>query len=256
MGFTVDKSLCIGCGACIAACSKGIFIPDADGKMDTKHEPCLNCFHCTAACPTRAVGCDGLTAEQLYGAFSDIPLETLMQKRRSIRNFGPELPEKAFLQEVLDCADFAPSAKNEHPTRWTVILSREKMDTLFHMTVEWGRSIHLDALISSVEKLGRNPVTCGASCAIIGCCAKDTYSPETDTAIAMTHAELLLNNAGWGTCWSGYLRRGILGDPAARVLAGIPEGYDPYAILLVGKADGEHYLRPAYHPAARINWTE
>ena len=256
MGFTVDKLLCIGCGACVAACSKGIFTPDADGKMDTLNEPCLNCFHCTAACPTKAVGCDGLTEEQLYGAFSAKPLPALMQKRRSIRNFGRELPEKLFLQEVLDCAAYAPSARNEHPTRWVIVLSREKMDKLFRLTVEWAKRVNLEALVHSVEDLGRNPVTCGSSCAVIGCCRKDACSPETDTAIAVTHAELLLTEAGWGTCWSGYLRRGILGDPAIRALAGIPEGYDPYAVLLVGKAQGEHYLRPAYHRAAEIKWTE
>lgn len=256
MGFTVDKDLCIGCGACVAACSKGIFVPDADGKMDTLQEACLNCFHCTAACPVMAVGCDGLTAEQLYGEYAAEPLTALMQKRRSIRHFGAEMPEKAFLQRVLDRAAFAPSARNEHPTRWTVVLSREKMEELFRLTVEWARRVDLEALVHSVEVLGRNPITCGASCAVIGCCRPDACSPETDTAIAMTHAELLLAEAGWGTCWSGYLRRGILGDPAIRALAGIPQGCEPYAVLLVGKAEGEEYLRPAYHPAAQIGWTE
>ena len=256
MGFTVDKSLCVGCGACVAACSKGIFVPDAEGKMDTKNEPCLNCFHCTAACPTEAVGCEGLTRAQLYGAYPDRPLEALMQKRRSIRNFGPELPEKAFLRKVLDCAKFAPSARNLQPASWTVVLSREKMDELFRLTVEWARETNFESMLHSVDVLGRNPITCGASCAIIGCCGKDAISPEIDTAIAMTHIDLLLNEAGWNTCWSGYLRRGLLGSPAARALAGIPDGYEPYTILLVGKAEGETYLRPAYHPAADVNWTE
>lgn len=256
MRFTVDKDLCIGCGACVAACSKGIFVPDAEGKMDTLQEPCLNCFHCTAACPVMAIGCDEVPKEQLYQDYAAEPLAALMQKRRSMRHYGAELPEKAFLREVLDCAATAPSARNEHPTRWTVVLSREKMDELFHLTLQWAKQVNLETLVNSVEKLGRNPVTCGASCAIIGCCRADACSPETDTAIALTHAELLLTEAGWSTCWSGYLRRGILGTPAARALAGIPEGYEPYAVLLVGKAEGEQYLRPAYRPAAQICWTE
>jgi hypothetical protein len=62
--------------------------------------------------------------------------------------------------------------------------------------------------------------------------------------------------AGWNTCWSGYLRGAILMEPSGRELSGIPEGYEPYAVLLVGKEQGEHYLRPAYRPAARIDWTE
>ena len=256
MRFYVDKDLCIGCGACVAACSKGIFVPDAEGKPDTLQEPCLNCFHCTAACPVMAVECDEVSKEQLYGEFSAAPLRALMQTRRSIRHFGPQLPEKDFLQEVLDCAANAPSARNEHPTHWTVVLSREKMDELFRLTVEWAKSVNLESLVNSVEKLGRNPVTCNASCAIIGCCRTDACSPETDTAIAMTHAELLLTEAGWSTCWSGYLRRGIIGMPEARALAGIPDGYQPYAVLLVGKAESEQYLRPAYRPAADIRWVD
>lgn len=258
MAFTVDKQLCIACGACVRACPRGIFSPDEQGKMDTLQAKCLNCFHCTAICPTRAVRCSDVPDAQLYTEFcSDDPLYALMQKRRSIRNFGPALPDRELLRRVLDRAEGAASAKNEHPTRWVVIHGREPLEAIYRVILDWVKQTGEKTLFHSMVTLGRDPVTCGASCAIIGCCPpQNSFTPETDTAIALTQTELMLVNEGLSTCWSGYLRRLILTLPEVRALARIPEGYDPYAVLLVGKQQGEQYLRPAYRPAARIDWVE
>ena len=258
MRFTVDKSLCIGCGACFRACPRGVFSPDDEGKMNTIEDPCLQCFHCTAICPTKAVHCSDVADEELYTDYSGEALYGLMQKRRSTRNFGPGMPEKEFIRKVLDRVEGAASAKNQHPTRWTVILGKERLDEMYRRTVEWAKRTNNELLLYSMVTLNRNAVTCEASCAIVGCCPTDglVSSPELDTAIALTQAELMFVEAGWNTCWSGYLRWAIQAEPSVWELAGIPEGYRPYAVLLVGKEQGERYLRPAYRPAARINWTE
>ena len=257
MRFTVDKSLCIGCGACFRACPRGVFSPDAEGKMDTKEDDCLQCFHCTAICPTKAVHCSDVADGELYTDYSAEPLYGLMQKRRSTRNFGPIVPDKEFIQKVLDRAEGGASAKNQHPTHWTVILGKERLDEMYRRTVEWAKRTNNEVMLYSMITLQRNAVTCESSCAIVGCCKpEEAFSPELDTAIALTQAELMFVEAGWNTTWSGYLRRAILMEPAVRELSGIPEGYEPYAVLLVGKEQGERYLRPAYRPAARINWTE
>lgn len=254
--MSIDKSLCVNCGACVRACSMGIFRLDDSGQVEVRDKPCIECYHCAAACPAKAVRCDGLSVEQLYPAPADSALLRSIQSRRSVRTFTDELPDKGFLQSVLDATLYAPSGKNEHANRWTVVLGREKTDALFQLTLDWAKDVPHYRHLLKLAQWGRNPVTCGAPCLIVGYNRTDALNPQTDTVIAMTLAEQLLVEAGWGTCWGGYLRAAARESEAIRAALSIPEGCRVYEILLVGRPDGEKYINVPYRPSAEINWVE
>lgn len=256
VGMNLEKSLCVDCGACVTACSVGIFRWGEDGRVEVRTKGCMQCFHCAAACPQQAIRCEGLTVEQLYPPKSDSPLLRMIQERRSVRHFTDELPDRAFLQSVLDAARYAPSGKNEHANRWTVVLGRENTDKLFQLTLDWAKEVPAYRHLLKLAQWGRNPVTCGAPCLIVGYNRTDALNPQTDTVIAMTLAEQLLVEAGWGTCWGGYLRAAARESEAIRTLLKIPEGYRIYEILLVGRPDGETYCNVPYRGTAEINWVE
>jgi len=255
MPFTVDHNLCINCGACIPACPSAIFSLGKNG-IETVSDPCLYCFHCTAVCPAKAVRYNDLPEELLYPAFSDDALLNLVQHRRSVRHYSDALPDRDFLKTVLDRAEHAPSTKNQHPVRWVVIRGAERLDEVFRLATEWAMNAEGEEILRKRIEDGRNPITCGAPCALIACCNEDAFRPEVDAAITVAHAELHLTAAGWNTCWSGYYRRAIESSPAVRAASGIPDGFSPYAVLMVGKAKGERYLRPAFRPDARVDWVE
>jgi len=255
MPFTVDHSLCINCGACIPVCPSAIFSRGENG-IETVSDPCLYCFHCTAACPTKAVRYNDLPESVLYPDFSAEPLLNLLQHRRSVRHYSDAVPDRDFLRSILDRAEHAPSTKNQHPVRWVVVRGADKLDKVFRLAAEWAQTAEGEELLRKRIEEGRNPITCGAPCALIACCNQDAFRAEVDSSIAATVVELQLAAAGWSTCWSGYYRRAIESSPAVREASGIPDGFDPYAILMVGKAKGERYLRPAYRKAARIDWAE
>ena len=80
MPFTVDRNLCINCGACIPACPSAIFSKGEHG-IETTSDPCLYCFHCTAVCPTKAVRYNDLSTDLLYPNFSEEPLLNLPTMR-------------------------------------------------------------------------------------------------------------------------------------------------------------------------------
>ena len=252
----IEKSLCVNCGACVRACSMGIFHYNEEGTVEAKAKECMSCFHCAAACPTKAVGSDRVAGEALYREPAESPLLQSIQKRRSIRRFTGEVPDKEFLRSVLDATLYAPSGKNEHANRWTVVLGKENTDKLFHLTLEWAKDVPHYRHLLKLAQWGRNPVTCGASCLIVGYNRTDALNPQTDTVIAMTLAEQLLVEAGWGTCWGGYLRAAAKESAEIRALLGIPEGCQVYEILLVGRPDGEQYLHVPYRAPAQINWIE
>ncbi|MEG0852936.1 MAG: 4Fe-4S dicluster domain-containing protein, partial [Angelakisella sp.] len=48
----IDEKLCVGCGACTAACPWNIPVVDPETKKSTK---CITCGACVAGCPTGAL---------------------------------------------------------------------------------------------------------------------------------------------------------------------------------------------------------
>ena len=252
----IDQSRCVRCGSCMSVCSMGMFRQEEDGGVQVKDKACMECYHCAAVCPALAIGTDAVSPDDLCAPLPDDPLRSAIQTRRSIRRFGEELPERAFLQSVLDTAMYAPSGKNEHANRWTVVLGRPRTDALYQMTLDWAKDVpHYRHLLKLAQR-GNNPVTCGAPCLIVGWNRLDALNPQTDTVIAMTLAEQRLVARGLGTCWGGYLRAAALASPAIQAYLGIPEGCRVYEILLVGYPEGERYPNIPYRPAAEIRWLE
>lgn len=53
----VDRDKCIGCTLCKQDCIVSD-IEMIDGKSYIKNETCINCGHCIAICPVKAVSSD------------------------------------------------------------------------------------------------------------------------------------------------------------------------------------------------------
>ena len=253
--MTIDKSRCVECGACITVCSMGIFRRDEEGKVFAREKPCMDCFHCAAACPARAVVTHDMGEADTYPVAPASELLHSLQKRRSIRHFKDELPDKKLIQRALDGAAYAPSGKNEHRNRWTVVYGKETVQELYRLVLEWAEPVeHYKHLIWLARK-GIDPVTCGAPCLILGHNEPDALNPQDDTVIATFLAEQLLVESGLGTCWSGYFRTAAQNSPAIQKRLGLPEGHRVYSVLMVG-VPAEQYPNIPCRPKAEANWVE
>ncbi len=51
---TVDKDLCVGCGACESTCPVGAIAVGDDGKAECS-DACVECGACEAGCPVGAI---------------------------------------------------------------------------------------------------------------------------------------------------------------------------------------------------------
>jgi len=253
--FTINRDLCVNCGICAKNCPMSIFYQDKTGTTAIREGSCLECFHCTAACPTGAITHEQLGAASLPADPSDNGLLAKLQRRRSIRHFKPDTPDRAVIQAALDGAAYAPSAKNERRYQWTVVLGSDAVDRLLALVLEYAKEQpHLRHLVW-LHRQGINPITCGAPCLVLAYCPEDCSNPAVDCAIATTLAEELLNDAGLGTCWGGYFQRMSNAIPELKEALGIPKGHKVYTTLMVGLPD-EHYSAIPHRPEAKIHWIE
>ncbi len=244
---------CVGCGACVRACPMGVMELEKGRAAVNQRRHCLECMHCTAACPARALTWDGIEEGALYPPMPEDPVAQAVMLRRSTRHFRPECPDRALLERVLDQAEYAPSSKNEHQNQWTVVLGQDQTESLIPYVLEWGETNGRREL-KIQQARGQNMMTCGAPCVIVGHCPDSANNPEGDVVIAMTTVELLLNRAGLSACWGGYLKRAISATPALRERLGIPAGHVVAGVLLVGYADGERYVNVPWRKRAKIHW--
>lgn len=258
----INREVCIGCMTCLTVCPFTVLEETEDGPRKAAGKNCIGCLHCGAVCPTDAITYNGEPA--IYGdelpIISDGFTEDLKNQilmRRSYRHFSEEQVSPLIIKEALDLASWAPSAKNQHPTRWIVIESRELMDRMMELILDYVEKTGISREIVSEMKIGNNVVMGTATSLILAYADDKAISPETDTAIAMTTAELYLQSRGVGTCWAGYLRRMVNAIPEIReLLPEIPENHRIYGAFMVGYPEDEEYLHiPQRFRRADIKWT-
>ncbi|MCF0114103.1 MAG: 4Fe-4S binding protein [Erysipelotrichaceae bacterium] len=55
MPVTVDKDMCIGCGACTGVCPVEAITLEDDGKAGCNGDVCIDCGACVGTCPISAI---------------------------------------------------------------------------------------------------------------------------------------------------------------------------------------------------------
>lgn len=55
MPVTVDKEVCIGCGACVGVCPVGALELDENGKSGCNEDICISCMSCIPVCPVSCI---------------------------------------------------------------------------------------------------------------------------------------------------------------------------------------------------------
>lgn len=246
----IDRDLCIQCGACVRSCATGLLRlvdgrPELGGRI-----ACIACGHCVAACPKKAVSLDG--RGPVPGSADE--LENYLLSRRSIRKFRDEPPARELVQKALDLAEYAPSGKNRHVNRWSVIYGKERTRAVSDFALDWCRRTGESPELLHLAEKGLDLLTCGAPLVIIGWSPDKALNPCVDTVIAMHTVEMVLNRAGYGSCWGGYMRQIAGRCPEFKAMLGVPEGSSIQCILMVGKAKGEFYPNIPPRPAAEPFW--
>ena len=223
-------------------------------------------MHCAAICPVNAMSfirkewavTDAVIAEkvrELPGGFYE-DLKTLVKQRRSYRHFIDKPVDRELITEVLDAARWAPSAKNQQPTKFIVVDSGGIIKKMMDIIVEYVRETGVSPEVATEYEQGNNVVLGDAPTILIAYARDNAINAPGDTYIKMTNIELMFQARGVGTCWGGYFARFLNTVPGLKeLLPEIPEGNSFYAAFMLGYPRDESYDRiPARLKNAEITW--
>jgi len=135
----IDHQRCNGCGLFVAVCPKDT-ISLQDGLAQVTGNESLNCGHCAAVCPQKAIHVGGIdtdlssystvtTSEAWlpFGAFDTGKLVQLMRSRRSCRNYIEKPVERHVLEDLVKIGITAPSGSNCQPWSFTILPDRKSV---------------------------------------------------------------------------------------------------------------------------------
>ncbi|MGF6375251.1 nitroreductase/NAD-dependent dihydropyrimidine dehydrogenase PreA subunit [Clostridiales Family XIII bacterium PM5-7] len=243
----INLEKCINCLKCTEVCPFTVVVASEGKPKVQERKFCIDCYHCAATCPVNAISdADGnIACEEKPSKFDEqynVNLAELVKTRRSYRHFLPKPVDREKIDEILQLTKWAPSAKNQHLVKWKVIDDEKSIDIVMNMILQLVQDTKKSKEILYEYKHGNNVVFCQAKTVLLAYVDEPCISPTIDATIAMTTAELLFQSQGIGTCWGGYLKRFVDGNPEMKRIFGLPEDASVECALLLGYPNGEEYV--------------
>jgi nitroreductase len=135
-----------------------------------------------------------------------------LKTRRSIRAYTAEAVARNVIEEMVDCARLAATARNDQPWEFVVVTEREALGKIAGLA-DYGKFI-----------------ANAAACVVVLC--KDTKYYLEDGSAASQNLLLAATAHGLGACW-------VAGDKkpyaeTVRKLVGAPEGYKVVSLVPFG----------------------
>ena len=156
-----------------------------------------------------------------------------IRKRYSCRAYQDKNIEKEKLNQILDAARLAPSAKNQQDWRFVVLTDKEKK----HKLVEAANNQ------TFMENAGAIIVACSVSSEVMRC--GQAVGP-IDVAIALEHICLQAAQLGLATCWIGSFY-----PDKVRPIVGIPQDVAIIELMALGYP-ADKQKEPKREPMERI----
>ncbi|MFM8304267.1 MAG: nitroreductase family protein [Actinomycetota bacterium] len=187
----------------------------------------------------------------------DVP--AFVEARRSIRAFAPEPIDRALLDQLVTAACLAPAPHHSRPWRFAVVDTPDaKADLARGMGDQWRTDLSRDgvdpARIDDLVETSRRKLT-AAPALVLGCLTWEGLDRYPDDArrraewgmallslgAAVENLMLTAADAGLASCW---VAAPIFCPDAARDALGLPAGWSPAALVLVGTPAPDYTPRP------------
>jgi nitroreductase/NAD-dependent dihydropyrimidine dehydrogenase PreA subunit len=251
--ISVDKSKCLRCGACIRDCVVEVLKTDEEKVPYLPPELekyCLNCQHCLAVCPTGAVSCNGISAENCQ-PIQSLPepekMLALLRQRRTVRFYKDENVSPEILEKLKESLAWIPTGCNDRSLVFKLVESREEMaffreetSKMLKFLIKTGIMFLLYPRIKRFlsEILGgKDVIYRNAPHMLIAFVPDKAPCKEADPWIALSYFDLLVQSFGLGSCWCGFAVHAIRHNRKLKKYLNPPKGCKIAAVILFGKPD-------------------
>ena len=182
-------------------------------------------------------------------------LDLAIYSRRSVREYTDEDVGKHTLRRLIDAATQAPSAINEQPWSFSVVLDRALLARISqsaktHVLRDPPRGLpsrHLQEMLEDPDF----DIFYGAPVLIvISSVTQDLWAVE-NCSLAAENLMLAACAAGLGTCWIGFAQ-GWLATADGKAILGLPDTSLPVAPIIIGRPKSPVPAVPRSEP--RIRW--
>jgi coenzyme F420-0:L-glutamate ligase/coenzyme F420-1:gamma-L-glutamate ligase len=173
----------------------------------------------------------------------------LISRRRSIRKFSSRKVPTKILNEILQAAQWAPSAHNAQPWRFIVLTDpASKMGLAEAMSKAWNADLTIDGVATEVRKKMTEASTkrfASAPALIVACLTMQGMRKYFDSSRLKNERDLAVQSIGaaiqnlllkaysknLGTCW---FSAPVFCKGTVRSILGIPESIEPQALITLG----------------------
>lgn len=271
INFKIDESKCIKCAKCFKECPTRVIKLSDKNKIPfipaDKEESCILCQHCLAVCPAAALSIDGLDPQNSVSAgktsVESEQMENLIRCRRSCRSYLDENLDPGIINKMLEMAANAPTGVNSRSTAFSVInnmetmlkFKTEAMNRLSEKIKNYQLPQQLDFFTDFSKKWEEKKIDIifrNAPHMIIAHAPKDSPTPETDCAIALSYFEIYAQTLQIGTLWCG-MAKWLICDiaPELKKVLKIDENNSVGYIMLFGRP-AVKYARGVQRNAEKI----
>src|ERR1035441_6895414 len=166
-----------------------------------------------------------------------MPVRDAIARRVSCRAYRPTPVPQAHLTQILEAARLAPSACNQQPWRFAVVLDPDLRRRIVEdgflpgIKMTWA----IDAPVHVVIGMERSFVTHRIAASVSG-----VNYPWVDIGIAGEHLVLAVTELGLSTCWIGWIKPRVV----ARIVAW-PASIKPVVVITLGCASDPASIPPS-----------
>ena len=177
--------------------------------------------------------------------------------RRAVREFTDEPVDEKTLRQLIDAAIQAPSAVNQQPWSFSVVLDKALLGRISreakaHMlkTTPAGLLSHSRHFQEILNDPKFDIFYHAPALVVISAVAKSPWIVE-DCALAAENLMLVAHALGLGTCWIGF-SQDWLGTSEGKAALNLPSTYVPVAPIIVGHPKSA--LLPVARKEPEIHW--
>jgi nitroreductase/NAD-dependent dihydropyrimidine dehydrogenase PreA subunit len=270
--FNIDQDKCRRDGICVQECPAQIIVQagkdDFPSPADNADEFCIDCGHCVAVCPHRALTLRTMPLEKfpkVEKKLHPLPqqIKHFLMARRSVRKYKEAPVAHGLLENLLDTARYAPTGSNKQEVHWMVFENPAEVRQLASLVIDSMRvmlpemqdeylSIRMKRIISAWDQ-GKDRILRGAPHLVVVHSPAEVPFAGVDCVIALTYLELYAYALGLGTCWAGYFTSAAnLYAPLSAALQ-LPEGHICSGAIMLGYPQYK-YERIPMRKEAQVTW--